>query len=312
MHTKRSVMLAAAFFLLLTLIPTTIAQDLTTYVTAQRFEHGLMIWRSDNSTIYALGDNGQALTFPVNRYAALPDNPIPGGALRPILGMGRVWGNNRNVRDMLGDAVLPEIGFNTSINVQNATIFITELDQTVLQLNPNGTWVRNIPSVIVPPPEPCLSPLFFDETTVTSTCPSPAIEMGAAYQPFERGFMVWLGNGDVWVFMDAPSAGVMNRYLHVELASYVNLPDSTATTPPRGLIQPVNAFGRVWGSLLDGAGRPLRDSLGWATSAETPYTATYQLHGMTSHVHQYLSLPDGAVVDAYSGLAGINWTVVAG
>src|SRR5215207_9112527 len=64
------------------------------WITIQRFERGMMWWRSDNSMIWVLSSLGQVKTFPANLYSAYPDNRIttsPTGLL-PILGFGKVWG----------------------------------------------------------------------------------------------------------------------------------------------------------------------------------------------------------------------------
>src|SRR5688572_198314 len=114
MQRSRFVVLLALVGIMLTAIFSVQAQD--TYVTIQRFESGLMIWRSDNSTIYVLGNNGQALVYPSTSYSNLPDNPIfgtPPSRLRPIFGFGKVWGHAKKVRDLIGWPTLQEIGFKT-------------------------------------------------------------------------------------------------------------------------------------------------------------------------------------------------------
>jgi hypothetical protein len=125
----------------------TLAQsEQVVYATAQQFERGLMIWRSDTSFIWVLGDNGAALSFPASAYSTLPDNPITTAAdgsparLRPIFGMGKVWGNNAGVRELIGWPVLPEVGWSMPVRRDGATTFLTRLDDTVIQINGDGTW----------------------------------------------------------------------------------------------------------------------------------------------------------------------------
>jgi len=308
MWRSRCIVLLTLIGILLTAIFSAQAQGASTYVTIQRFESGLMIWRADTSTIYALGSNGTALVYPSGSYANLPDNPIfgtPPSRLRPIFGFGKVWGNAKKVRDLLGWPTLQEIGFNTSVRTQNQVLIITELDGSIIEVN-RGTWTRsNVPPENIPTPRPCPYPFFVDNSS-SDVCPSQPIITQAAYQPFENGFMIWLAHsGDVWVF---PNSSNLPPWLHLGEANYAGFPDAPTQQPPANRVQPVNAFGRVWHNLKDFNGTSLSKTLGWATAGETGYTATYQLWGRTSHVHQYLSLPDGRVVDAYSGLAGFFWS----
>lgn len=288
------------------------AQVRSVYVTTQRFDSGLMVWSADNGTIYVLADTGEAQVFPLTAYTSLPDNPIfgdPPGRLRPIFGFGKVWGHHRTVRDRLGWPVLPEIGFDTTILVQNATIFITELDGSVIQINSSGTWTRSS-APPTPPPTPANCPYpFFVGQPVEDICPGAPITTTAAYQPYERGFMIWLADaGDIWVFLNAaPQLGGAGRWLHFAESAYRGFADAVPQTPPPGKVQPVSGFGRVWYNLTGYTGQPISAELGWATAPESGYTATRQAWGRTSHSHVYLSLPDGRVLDAYQGLAGIAW-----
>ena len=130
---------------LLLAMPAAAQQDQVVYATAQRFENGLMIWRSDTGQIWALSNNGLAFNFPTEAYGHLPDNPIfgtPPSRLRPIFGFGKVWGNYETVRHDLGWPTLTEIGFNMPVRNVGGTFYLTQLDQTVIQINPDLTWTR--------------------------------------------------------------------------------------------------------------------------------------------------------------------------
>ncbi len=146
MYKKCFWLLITLFVLLFTIAPLAAQQTgVTVYSTAQRFENGLMIWRSDTAHIWVLGNNGQALSFPASSYTPLPDNPIfgdPPSRLRPIFGFGKVWGNFANVRTLLGWPTLPELGFNMPITYANRTYYLTQLDGSIIQINPNNTWMR--------------------------------------------------------------------------------------------------------------------------------------------------------------------------
>lgn len=90
----------------------------------------------------------------------------------------------------------------------------------------------------------------------------------AAFQAFERGYMIWRGDtSGVWVlFNDAWQA----RYF--PQSEYENLPDNPITSPePVGLFKPVNGFGRVWGNFAE-----VREALGWAIAPEQGYTANFR------------------------------------
>ncbi len=125
--------------------PAAAQYETLTYATAQRYEHGLMIWRSDNGDIWALVEDGSAYGFPSFTYATLPDNPIfgtPPSRLRPIMGMGKVWGHNPHIRTVLGWPTLDELGFNMPVRVCGSITAFTQLDGTVIEINTNGSWQR--------------------------------------------------------------------------------------------------------------------------------------------------------------------------
>jgi hypothetical protein len=150
-HWKR-MMLAFALLIVFTAIyPAAAQSDITVKATAQPFEGGLMIWRSDTALIWVLGNNGRVLTYPSSSYGRLPDNPIfgnPPSRLRPIFGFGQVWGNFKRVRDLLGWPTATELGFDMRIQYSNRSYYLTQMDGSVITIAPNRTWSRNTP----PPP----------------------------------------------------------------------------------------------------------------------------------------------------------------
>lgn len=126
-------------------IPAAAQAGESVYATAQRFENGLMIWRGDTGEIWALVNDGQAYHFPAHVYASLPDNPIfgtPPSRLRPIFGMGKVWGHYSHIRDALGWPTLEELGFDMPVREAGGTTYFTQLDRSVIQINPDNTWTR--------------------------------------------------------------------------------------------------------------------------------------------------------------------------
>jgi hypothetical protein len=100
-----------------------------------------------------------------------------------------------------------------------------------------------------------------------------AWEVQTAYQPFERGEMIW-SDHVAW---------------YAQPVIYVLYPDATyerfedtfdpaldpvdgGQAPPAGLLEPAYGFGKVW---RDQPG--VRERLGWATSGETPGTGHFQM-----------------------------------
>lgn len=101
-----------------------------------------------------------------------------------------------------------------------------------------------------------------------------ATAVASAYQPFERGLMVWVAsqasppqpaiyalttnNSTYQAFADTWREGVD--------------PDSTGAQPPSpGLLEPIRGFGKVW---REAGG--VQSQLGWATSSEAGGNATIQ------------------------------------
>ena len=78
----------------------------------QTFSTGLMLWRSDTSTIYALGDDGRWSAYPDTFVEGEPEkDPAlspPAGYLQPIRGFGKVWREHSDVAERLGWATTPE------------------------------------------------------------------------------------------------------------------------------------------------------------------------------------------------------------
>jgi len=145
----------------------------------------------------------------------------------------------------------------------------------------------------------CTSTFFVDVSNLQACPLAPARNTQAAFQPFERGFMVWRADSDaIWVFTeDVPGSQVF--------------PDAWAgeaiiadEKPPAGLLQPVRGFGKVW---LENAW--VSQSLGWATAEEKAYTMEVQETQTGYNVYRhFFTLPDGRLIDAeliYG--SALNW-----
>jgi hypothetical protein len=78
----------------------------------QAFEHGRMIWRSDNQRIYVIyADNtwtDHEATFNPDVDPTSTGLETPEGLYEPVLGFGKVWREQPGVRDKLGWAIEEE------------------------------------------------------------------------------------------------------------------------------------------------------------------------------------------------------------
>ncbi len=170
----------------------------------------------------------------------------------------------------------------------------------------SSTSAAPTPIVAAPGRTACPMTLFWSSTPL-DICAGAVNKTQAAYQTYEHGFMIWLADsGDIWVFIEA---GSRSPWLHIRQGDYAGFSDNTLPAPT-GRVQPINGFGRVWANVRGVNFPQLNDELGWATSNEASYTATWQFFGRTSHVHTYMTVPNGRVADAYNGMAGIYWSFV--
>ena len=232
MKSKIVFMTMISLLLIVIVYPTAAQSEITVYATAQRFESGLMIWRSDTSTIWVLTNAGHAFTFPSSSYSSFPDNPIfgnPPDRLRPIWGFGKVWGNDPPVRESVGWPTLPEIGFNMGISYSGSTVYLRQLDGSVYQINPNNTWVFANP----PPP---YAPYVLSFTAT----PNPALPGGTVT-------VRWLLQGTQFGILQEYDARLNASGQHNLLTSIGPLPLSESTT----VVVPESATGgvifTVWG-----------------------------------------------------------------
>lgn len=112
-----------------TLAPETTIQPQTIEIAFQCYERGVMIWRSDSGTIYALEGltGGRVFIFEGGTYADLPEaagTPPRSTLLLPQSGFGKVWASDLTVRSALGWAVLPERAYDSLITPYSSRIVI--------------------------------------------------------------------------------------------------------------------------------------------------------------------------------------------
>lgn len=105
-----------------------------------------------------------------------------------------------------------------------------------------------------------------DPATQGGSCPTGTPqEITAAYQPFERGFMLWDSAEDkiIVLYYDGST--------QIFADSWQGGPIEIGETPPVGFYAPVQGFGKVW---LDNP--DVRSRIGWGTASEQSYTMTKQ------------------------------------
>jgi hypothetical protein len=129
--------------------------------------------------------------------------------------------------------------------------------------------------------------------TLSPRCPLTRDATWAAYQPFERGHIVWRSDTrEITVLYDD---GIYETHEDSwQEGEALELPG----TPPPGFYAPVRGFGKLYASRPD-----LRDKLGWATTPETGYTMTVETvpggSGRYLGIGVHFTLPDGRVIELY-------------
>ena len=248
----------------------------------QPFERGFMLWRGDTGDIWVLNNNGTTRYFSESDYSALPDNPVealpPDDKSKPIRGFGRVWGNNPDIQETLGWALRSEVGYlvrweNVSLIGNGAIGFLVNFpDGQHVLLRDNNTW-------------------HFHNT---STPAAPQRIITVAYQPFEGGIMLYMGDtGRIWILNNSGDAQSYESH------DYGGLPhDPYQVVPPAGLFKPILGFGQVWGYFS-----AVRYRLGWASIPELTYQTPFELvieqPANASVVSFIIALPDGHQVQIY-------------
>lgn len=118
-------------------------------------------------------------------------------------------------------------------------------------------------------------------------CPTAPTYSPASEQPFEGGFMIWVGTQDriIVLFADGNYPKVSNHVDEWDGGAICDL-----GPPPAGMFHPVRGFGYLWC-----AEPTIRDRLGWALEPETGYETILQSTTMVKYNHTYLRAADGNV-----------------
>lgn len=286
---------------------------LSTGATFQTFERGFMVWRADLGEIRVyIGDavRGQLTIYQLSSYATLPlvgGFTAPSGLSVPTNGFGRIWRNDPGVRTAIGYATGGEFGYTMSLigSVVDPVGFSIPDGRVLYRGGGTGNeWIfGDNPGAPTPPPVTTLPPPITPTATATAAGPTltpsatvpGSASVGATYQPFEGGFMIWRADGgDIWVYV----GGATGEIAVIPASVYGGLRIDRTTPPPAGRIRPDNGFGRVWTNF-----NQLRARLGFATSSEQGYLM--DIVRATNGDTTRFRLPDGRFVTQGTGT---QWT----
>jgi hypothetical protein len=108
-------------------------------------------------------------------------------------------------------------------------------------------------------------------------CPvADAQTVWAAWEPFQRGYMLWRNDLDtVYALLHAGGADPGQGPVLTGGSAWAwdgSNPEGRGLTPPAGSLEPVRGFGRVWSEFLGGP----TGQLGWATQPERGICVTLQ------------------------------------
>lgn len=98
----------------------------TTQASYQAYEGGFMIWEANTGNVVAFYNDADYRVFQARDYTNLPDNPVldptPVGRVRPLFGLGKVWGNFSDVRARLGWALTAEQGWIATFRTRSGDV----------------------------------------------------------------------------------------------------------------------------------------------------------------------------------------------
>lgn len=312
-------------------IPST--PDVMVNAAFQPFENGWMIWRGDTNTIFVLFGDGTLKSYHADEIPALLTanalRSVPPGRVQPAVAFEAVWRYFADVAAQIGWPTMP--GQTYAANVFGQVSFgfgMTLPDGRYVGFSFNGTWymtgitagtwtVSGASVTFMPPSYPTLTPV----PSATST------RIGAVYQTFEHGFMVWRQDQNcvyTYIYTDgAPQGGILIpqeiRIINDISSAYhycvevAPLPDNpNGDSPPSGRLIPTGALGQVWGHYAD-----VRKFLGYATALEISYVAAIppvppgSSSGGSPWDQPVITLPDGKVLScgfrsATSGMCGLG------
>jgi hypothetical protein len=279
--------------------------------TWQRFEHGYMLWKSDQDRTYLLGFadgsdpwQGSVLAAdPTWRWdgVSFPNGrglTPPPGLFEPTGNLGALWYERLGgPSSQLGWATEPALEICITMQPSVAGLVATtyqgrcpevqdqSFEPIFLALQTDGLWWRqpesHPPTPTPPPPPPCaiatepgLAPAW--ERSELGCPTSDATVIWAAWQPFEHGDMLWRSDND-WIYELAFAGGedATRGAWATGGESWRwdgSFPDGRGLTPPPGRFEPVRGFGHVWFNRLGGQ----TSQFGWAIGPEQGICVTLQ------------------------------------
>ena len=191
----------------------------------------------------------------------------------------------------------------TANNLRSNLIFTGQ----ILNIPGTATPRPTTPVPTAPPPTPTVCNINWFFSARPAGCPASApAESWAAYQRFERGFMIWVSNTDAfYVFHNLDNNGALRLTTvrgPLQFKPGASPNNRVPETPPPGLQQPISGFGLLWRGEVEGA-QGLRSQLGWAVLPEAGFTTTYQCEGYPNTNYPsptcYFRGPDGAILQIY-------------
>lgn len=281
----------------------------------QMFENGWMLWRGDTNTIFVLTGDGTVKSYHVDeipsataRFMPFP----PPGRLQPAMPFDALWRYYPGVPVQIGWATMPAETYTARVFGQVSFGFgMTLPDGRYVGFNINGPWyMTGITSgswtvsggaavIFLPPSYPTLTP----PPTATLA------QLGAIYQTFEHGFMLWRQDQNcvyTYIYPENNPQGTILIPYEIRLINDISssyhycvetepLGDNPLTSPaPSTLSVPVGELGKVWGHYDD-----VRKSLGYATAQAVSYVASFPPIPPTSYTsgtpwdQPLITLPDG-------------------
>jgi hypothetical protein len=229
------------------------------------------------------GSTGETTSLAVKVFSVTPNEVARGGSVTfnwEVSGAAKVNVVRLSER---GGAALETIGSDLpatgSLTYSIPANYVNGAPFALNAVADNGQETQQTVSVTITCP--------FSNSLVSGDCPVSQDTVSASYQVFENGAMAWRGDKrEIYVLYNN---GQWEQYADT-WAEGETL--SIGDQPPAGRTQPERGFGKVWATQAG-----VRDKLGWALSAETPYTAQWEVHqlwdGRTASNAPHFKLPDG-------------------
>ena len=216
---------------------------------------------------------------------AMTSTAVPGITVTPTLPPSKTPSITPSVTATAADTATPaptreiRITPEPTVLVPTMVFMLPPTQAVVVAANPTlalpaGDVSLPLPGVPDQPAASCSTPWFFTYPVLPDCPPSAAVESPAAYQTFEYGYMIWIGNQSaiyvIYISADMPRWQVFpDNWVE-------GMPDSDpsldALAPPYAEWQPRRGFGLVWRTEPGVMSR-----IGWAESPyEQGYTAVLQ------------------------------------